>query len=143
MLANKLQNAYDEWKVKDDAYFKSLKVGEFDHFRFPIYMFILQATSPWYRFFIKYDPAIYMSKINVPVLAVNGTKDVMVNYQQNLGNVRKYLVHNPDVTTIPINGVNHLLLPCEKGTQDEYSSIKAPVSPLVLKTIGDWIKRHE
>ncbi len=140
-LATILWDAYNEWKVKDDAYFKTLNI-EFDHFRFPIYMYVMQATTPWYRFFIRYNPADYLSKVKVPVLAINGTKDVMVNCEQNLSNVRKYLSHNKDVTTIPVNNVNHLLLPCKKGTQDEYKDIKDPVSEVVLQTIVDWMKTH-
>lgn len=140
-LAKMLWDAYNEWKVKDDAYFKTLNV-EFDHFRFPIYMYTMQATSPWYRFFIRYNPATYLSKVNVPVLAVNGTKDVMVNCEQNLSNVKKYLAHNNDVTTIAIKDVNHLLLPCEKGTQDEYASIKDPVSRELLDAVVKWLKAH-
>lgn len=140
-LAQVLWDAYNEWKVKDDAYFKTLNI-EFDHFRFPIYMYTMQATTPWYRFFIRYNPADYLCNVNVPVLAINGTKDIMVNCEQNLSNVRKYLAHNKNVTTVPINNVNHLLLPCKKGTQDEYKDIKDPVSEEVLKTIVNWLKTN-
>lgn len=138
-LAQILWDAYNEWKVKDDAYFKTLNI-EFDHFRFPIYMYTMQATTPWYRFFIRYNPADYLCNVNVPVLAINGTKDIMVNCEQNLSNVKKYLAHNKNVTTVPIKNVNHLLLPCKKGTQDEYKDIKDPVSEEVLKTIVNWLK---
>ncbi len=142
VLANRLQEAYDKWKPKSDSIFKSQNVGEYDHFRFPIYRYILQATSPWYRFFIRYNPADYLSKVNIPVLAVNGTKDIMVNCEQNLGNVKRYLAHNKDITTVAIEGVNHLLLPCETGMQDEYAKIKSSVSPKVLDVIYQWIKKH-
>lgn len=138
-LAKILWDAYNEWKVKDDAYFKTLNV-EFDHFRFPIYMYTMQATTPWYRFFIRYNPADYLCNVKVPVLAINGTKDIMVNCEQNLSNVKRYLAHNKNVTTISINNVNHLLLPCKKGTQEEYKEIKDPVSEEVLKTIVNWLK---
>lgn len=141
ILAKELWDAYEEWKVKDDAYFKTLNI-EFDHFRFPIYMYTMQATTPWYRFLIRYNPCDYLSKVMVPVLAINGTKDVMVNCEQNLQNVRKLLAHNSDVTTVAVEGVNHLLLPCEKGTQDEYAKIKDPVSDKVLKTIAEWLNKH-
>ena len=138
-LAKILWDAYNEWKVKDDAYFKTLNV-EFDHFRFPIYMYTMQATTPWYRFFIRYNPVDYLCNVKVPVLAINGTKDIMVNCEQNLSNVKRYLAHNKNVTTISINNVNHLLLPCKKGTQEEYKEIKDPVSEEALKTIVNWLK---
>ena len=140
-LAKILWDAYDEWKVKDDAYFKTLNI-EFDHFRFPIYMYTMQATSRWYRFFIRYNPADYLCHVNVPVLAINGTKDIMVNCEQNLANARRFLAHNKNVTTVAVDNVNHLLLPCEKGTQDEYKDIKEPVSEEVLSTIVDWLRKN-
>jgi pimeloyl-ACP methyl ester carboxylesterase len=141
-LAKQLNDKYNAWKVKDDAYFKSLNVGEFDHFRFPIYMYTMQATGRWYRFFIRYNPAQYLSKVTIPVLALNGDKDVMVAYDQNLGNFKKYLCNDKDVTTKVMHGLNHLFLPCEKGTQDEYVKIKAPMSGDALKIVYDWIKSH-
>ena len=76
------------------------------------------------------------------MLAVNGTKDVMVNCRQNLSNVRRYLAHDKDVTTVAVEGVNHLLLPCETGTQQEYRSIKASVSDKVLSTIYEWLRKR-
>lgn len=138
VLSAELFRVYDEWKEKDDENVRKEGV-ESDHFRFPIYMYAMQATTPWYRFFIRYNPGDYLSDVKIPVLAVNGTKDVMVNCSQNLGNVRKYLAHNRHVTTIAIPGLNHLMLPCEKGTPDEYAEIKAPVSAEALSAISEWI----
>ena len=67
-LETMLNQVYSEWKVKDDLYFESLNVGEFDHFRFPIYMYTQQAIGPWYRFFVRYNPQLYLNKVRVPVL---------------------------------------------------------------------------
>lgn len=141
-LSGALWKAYDEWTRLDTARFARDFPGKFDHFRFPIYSFALNAASPWYRFFIRYNPGKYLSKVNIPVLAINGTKDVMVNCRQNLSNVRRYLAHDKDVTTVAVEGVNHLLLPCETGTQQEYRSIKAPVSDKVLSTIYEWLRKR-
>ena len=141
-LSSALWKAYDEWTAVDTARFAHDFPGKFDHFRFPIYSFALTATSPWYRFFIRYNPERYLSKVNIPVLAINGTKDVMVNYKQNLGNVKRYLAHDKDVTTVAIEGVNHLLLPCDTGTQQEYRSIKSPVSDKALSVIYEWLRKR-
>ena len=138
-LSNALYEAYYEWKAADDEYVRITGIVN-DHFRYPIYMYAQQATTPWYRFFIRYNPADYLSKVKIPVLAVNGTKDVMVNCRQNLDNVRKYLRHNRNVTTVELPGLNHLLLPCENGTPDEYAKISAPVSTEALDVIYSWIR---
>lgn len=138
----KLNQVFNEWKIKDDAYFKSLNVGEYDHFRFPIYMYVRQATGAWYRFFIRYHSQEYLSKVTVPVLALNGDKDIMVAYDQNLGNFKKYLTASRDVITRVLPGLNHLFLPCEKGTQDEYAKIEGSFSEEALEIMYSWIKKR-
>lgn len=139
-LDSVLYHKYDEWKMVDDARFQANHPGEMDHFRFSIYMYVHTATSPWYRFFIRYNPADYLSKVNVPVLAINGDKDVMVNCDMNLSNVKRYLAHNPHVTTKVVRSINHLLLPCEKGTQDEYAQLKdRHVSDELMQCLYEWI----
>jgi hypothetical protein len=37
---------------------------------------VAMLKSPWYKFFITYDPAPALSKVKVPVLALFGGKDV-------------------------------------------------------------------
>lgn len=140
-LSSRLYEEYYKWQKKDSVYFKTLGI-EFDHFRWSIYMYTLQANTPWYRFFIRYNPQDYLSKVKVPFLAVNGDKDVMVNYKENLGNVKKFLAHNKDVSIVVIKNMNHLFLPCQKGTQAEYHSIKAGISQEAMETIYRWIKKR-
>lgn len=141
-LEQELNNTYNQWKIKDNEYFKNLKVGEYDHFRFPIYSYVVKATGPWYRFFIRYKPDEYLCKVKIPVLAMNGTKDIMVACEQNLGNFRKYLINSRDVTTVALPNLNHLFLPCESGTQEEYRTIKDDFSVKALQLIDEWIKKH-
>ena len=50
---------------------------------------------------------------------------------------QKLMEHNPHFQTLLLPGLNHLLLPCEKGTPDEYRSIKAPLSSEVLKAVEE------
>jgi hypothetical protein len=63
----------------------------------------------------------------------------MVNAKLNLGTAQKLMEHNPHFQTLLLPGLNHLLLPCEKGTPDEYHSIKAPLSSEVLKAVEEFI----
>ena len=135
----KLQEAYDKWHAMDSIYFSTLGV-EFDHFRFPIYMYKIQATGRWYRFHVRYNPADYLKDVHIPVLAINGNKDKMVNAQKNLANWKRFMPKNADVTTIELKELNHLFLPCQTGTSTEYSTIKAPVSEEMLSTVCTWIK---
>lgn len=141
-LELKLNETFNEWKMKDDEYFKSLNTGGYDHFRFPIYLYVEQATSLWYRFFIRYNPEEYLSKVKIPVLALNGDKDIFVASDMNLNNFKKYLAGNKDVTTISLPGLNHLFLPCQTCTQQEYPTIKENIPEEVLSLIYNWIKER-
>ena len=40
---------------------------------------IKAVTSPWFRFFITYDPATALRKLTVPVLVLNGSLDLFRN----------------------------------------------------------------
>lgn len=137
-LESKLQEAYDKWQAMDSIYFNTLNV-QFDHFRFPIYMYKKQASGPWYRFNIRYNPENYLKDVQIPLLAINGDKDMMVDSQTNLANWKKYMPKNSDVTTIEMKGLNHLFLPCQTGLPNEYSSIKEPISSEMLQIICNWI----
>lgn len=137
-LENKLQEAFDKWAPLDSIYFNTLGM-EFDTMRFPIYSYKMQASSPWYRFHVRYNPGDYLKNVHIPVLALNGSKDKMVNADAHLAGWRKYLPEGADLTVIKLDGLNHLFLPCETGLPEEYGSIEAPVSPEMLKIIADWI----
>lgn len=137
-LETKIQEAYDKWQAMDSIYFNALDI-EFDHFRFPIYMYKMQATSPWYRFNIRYNPADYLKNVHVPVLALNGDRDVMVDSKAHLAGWKENLPEGADLTVKEMEGLNHLFLPCETGLPTEYGSIEAPVSREMLGIVCDWI----
>jgi len=139
-LESILNKTYVAWKVKDDAYFKTLNV-EFDHFRFPIYSYAKMASGPWYRYFIKYDASITLAKVHVPVLALNGDKDLMVAGEQNLANWKNYTAAggNKKVKTILLPDLNHLFLPCKTCTIAEYATIQAGFSVEALGIITSWV----
>src|SRR6185436_10096460 len=40
--------------------------------------------SPWYRYFLAYDPRTALERVKVPVLALNGESDLQVSYKENL-----------------------------------------------------------
>jgi pimeloyl-ACP methyl ester carboxylesterase len=142
-MEKKLNESYAAWKKQDDEYVAAQHI-QYDHFRFPVYSYVKQATGPWYRYFIKYDPAPVLAKVNIPILALNGDKDLMVASTPNLANWKKLPGggHNKDVTTILMPGLNHLFLPCVTCTTQEYATIKSPFSPQALQIIGSWLNQR-
>lgn len=140
-MEQKLNDTYATWKKKDDVYFKTLNI-EFDHFRFPIYSYVMNATKPWYRYFLKFDPVAFLPKVKVPVLAINGDKDLMVRSKPNLENWKNLPATggNKNVTVKEISGLNHLLQHCTTCQLQEYASLKETIAPEVLQEIGNWLK---
>jgi len=139
-MEQQLNDTYAEWKKKDDVYFKTLGI-EFDHFRFPIYSYVNYAVKPWYRYFLKFDPAAFLPLVKVPILAINGDKDLMVRPDINLANWKELPARagNKQVTTKLIPGLNHLLQHCITCQQQEYATLKETIAPEVLEEIGKWL----
>jgi pimeloyl-ACP methyl ester carboxylesterase len=96
-------------------------------------------TSPWYRFFIAYDPAPALAKVTCPVLAINGEKDLQVPPAQNLPAIRRALASNPAALVEEIPGVNHLFQTATTGSPTEYATIEETIAPVVLDKISNWI----
>ena len=101
-------------------------------------------TAPWMRDFLRYDPVPMLSRVQCPVLAVQGSEDVQVPAAANLPIVEKALtLHgNKAVTVKEFPGLNHLLQHCQTCLPDEYGEIRETVSPEVLQFVGEWIMKR-
>ncbi len=100
-----------------------------------------QLTSPWFTYFIRFQPAEYLQGIKCPVLAINGQLDIQVA-PDNLKAIESVLGNaGTSVTTIFYDDKNHLLQTAKTGAVDEYAQISETISPEVLKDIGDWIRK--
>jgi fermentation-respiration switch protein FrsA (DUF1100 family) len=99
------------------------------------------VTSPWFRYFISYDPRPALKKVDAPVLALIGEKDLQVDAAQNLPATRKALKKggNKDFTVEGMAGLNHLFQAAETGAITEYYTIEETLNPAVLEKIEAWI----
>lgn len=109
---------------------------------------VAAITTPWMLTFLNYDPAESQTKIKIPVIVVNGTKDLQVPYVENLKALEKsFLTAHGDnkdsfdkyVTIMKIEGVNHLFQRSETGLPMEYSKIEETISPEILEKVTIWI----
>jgi len=100
--------------------------------------------SPWYLYFLAYDPRPTLEKVKCPVLALNGSKDSQVSPELNLPAIEAALKKggNRDATVQLVPGVNHLFQNAKTGAVSEYREIEETMSPKVLETIAAWIARH-
>lgn len=95
----------------------------------------------WFRYFITTDPAVFWKKVECPVLALNGEKDLQVAAHENLPAIEKALKSggNKAFRTVNLPGLNHLFQHCSTGLPSEYGKIEETFSPEALKIISDWI----
>jgi fermentation-respiration switch protein FrsA (DUF1100 family) len=107
-------------------------------------MQVKQVTSPWFRYFLTYDPASSLRKVTCPVLAINGEKDLQVPPQQNLPAIRQALrdAGNREFEAVELPGLNHLFQTAKTGSPTEYAQIEETMSPVALAKVTDWILRR-
>lgn len=96
---------------------------------------------PWFRFFLSYDPTENLKKIKIPVLALNGDKDLQVTSKENLSAIERSIKSNGNkrVKCIELAGMNHLFQTCTAGSVSEYRLIEETFSPSALEIIKKWI----
>jgi hypothetical protein len=101
-------------------------------------------TSPWFRFFLDYDPQPNLKNVKCPVLGLYGQKDLQVPAKVNLPMLRDGLVQagNTDVDVRELPDLNHLLQHAYSGAPAEYAAIEETLAPDALKIVGDWVLRH-
>lgn len=100
-----------------------------------------QALAPAMRAFLRYDPRPTLTGTRVPVLALNGERDVQVDAEQNLPAIRAALAdgENADAETHRLPGLNHLFQTAVSGLPNEYGVLEETMAPVVLDGIRDWI----
>ena len=99
------------------------------------------VNSPWFRFFLTYDPRPVLAKVRCPVLAIDGSHDLQVPAEENLAAIRDALHSggNDRVTTRIFPGLNHLFQTSETGHPTEYGRIEETIAPVALELIRSWI----
>jgi len=102
---------------------------------------IQSVLSPWFRYFLAYDPKPTLMKVKCPVLAINGQKDVQVPPRENLAAIEEALKAggNNNYTIKELSDLNHLFQTAQTGSLSEYARIEETISPTALKIMSDWI----
>ncbi|MHC4337078.1 MAG: alpha/beta fold hydrolase [Planctomycetota bacterium] len=99
--------------------------------------------SPWFRFFLTYDPKPTLSKVRCPVLAIVGEKDLQVGPKENLQAIEGALKAggNARYMVKELANLNHLFQTAETGSPAEYEKIEETISPDALSLISRWIRQ--
>ena len=105
--------------------------------------------SPWFRYFLAYDPAPALVAVKCPVLALFGGKDMQVAAKQNLPVMEQAFQKggNREATIKVLPEANHLFQKAKTGSPSEYAALEKAFVPGFLETISSWIlektKRRE
>lgn len=96
-------------------------------------------ASAWYRWFMRYEPAPTLRKLQIPVLALNGSNDVQAPPDPNLVAVRSALKDNPKAEIVELPGLNHLFQTSATGDPRDYARIEETLAPVALDRMVEWI----
>jgi uncharacterized protein len=136
-IAAEAKKAYLDWLDAE----ASLKSEEKAQARQAADQVVAPISQPWFRAFLSLDPAPYLSKVRVPLLALNGSKDLQVPPKEDLAGIRAALGKgaNAKDELVELPGLNHLFQHALSGSPEEYGKIEETFAPEALKAIGDFI----
>ncbi|WMN11134.1 alpha/beta hydrolase [Marivirga salinae] len=100
-----------------------------------------QLTNPWIVYFLKHDPSKVLKKVDCPVLAIVGEKDLQVPSKVNLEAIEAALKAggNTNYKVKELPGLNHLFQEAKTGSPSEYAQIEQTISPDALELMSNWI----
>ena len=99
----------------------------------------VKMGGKWMKSFVSLDPAPYISRIQCPVLALNGTKDSQVIPEYNLSKIEALC---PAADCRLYEGLNHLFQHCTTGLSTEYPKIEETFSEEAISDIIAWIRER-
>jgi len=137
LLIEKATSIFDEYFAELTQEEKN-QIGNRDEY---VDIQLQNMLSPWFKFFLTYDPRPTLSKVSCPVLAINGSKDLQVSPKENLEAIEEALIAggNKNYLIKELSDLNHIFQTAETGSPDEYARIEETISPVTLELIGDWI----
>ncbi len=99
-----------------------------------------QLTDPWMVEFIRFDPAPVLTRLEMPTLAMWGSKDVQVVVDANAPLLESIAAKSgAPVTARRYEGLNHLFQPATTGMPDEYGAIETTFDPKALAEMVAWV----
>lgn len=98
-------------------------------------------ASPWFRYFLAYDPIPTLKAVKCPILALNGDKDVQVLPDENMGPIEAVLREQGEPRSLAKRypELNHLFQTAKTGMPEEYGQIEETIAPEVLADMSAWI----
>lgn len=133
------------WYVKkDSSVLRELNMATAKQRTDYVAAMVRELQSPWFRYFMQFDPRFYLEQLKCKVLALNGSRDLQVIARQNLPGIeaalKKSRSKNYEVKELP--GLNHLFQSCNKCNLNEYGELEETISPLALEAMTRWMNEN-
>lgn len=98
------------------------------------------VAGPDYRSLLRQNPAIILSSVRAPILALYGELDRQVEPNANQAAFLLATAGNPNAATDILSGVNHLFQRAHTGSLDEYETLGQSPAPEVLDRMVKWLR---
>lgn len=143
-LVSRVDHLTDQWIYHTDTILqKELGFNSVVETRKTVSTLVAQLTEKWFRYFLAFDPALYLQRLSCKVLVLNGSRDVQVLASSNLPAIEAALKKSRASYTIKeLPGLNHLFQTCIKCTPAEYGELEETFSPVALQTLISWLDRN-
>ncbi|OIQ30706.1 MAG: alpha/beta hydrolase [Bacteroidetes bacterium MedPE-SWsnd-G2] len=129
--------------LKDQAIatFKHLETGETTTDYPPELASIFNAeVQPFIINWMQYNPAEELSKLQIPCLAINGSKDLQTNEEE----LNQLVSKSPNTEKLVITNMNHVFVTIEGGDLENsksYNNTQLPISEDMLQIINEFISK--
>lgn len=140
------KHPYPEVNKKIEDYFNqnAIKVGimETQKDKF-VKQQMKSLGSPWFHYFVNYDPAEHLSQVACPFLSMIGEKDLQVPPKENHAGIEAALekASNKKYELQELASLNHLFQTANTGAPTEYAEIEETFAPIALDMVSTWINK--
>jgi len=140
VIIDQINNTAPMFNEDTKRVFSVLKEGKVtDDYPIALATIFNKEVQPFMMSWMKYNPQLELKKIDIPILIINGTKDLQVSVEE--ANLLKASVENAQIEII--EKMNHILVPIEGGNLENsksYNESFRKISPILTDIIVNFIK---
>ena len=141
-IINQIALQMPDLKDKATTAFTTLKKeGKVKNYSPALASIFRPAVQPFMASWMQYDPSIEIAKLTIPVLIVDGTKDLQVSIEESA----RLLKSLPTASIRHIEDMNHVLRITSSDNLENsksYNNTTAPIAPALVNEITTFIKTH-
>jgi len=140
VLSEQIGKQMPSLKTEADGYIASLEKGDTISCKSPMLESIFRSSvQPYMISWMKLDPQAEIKKLHVPILIINGTKDLQVP----VSDARLLQKTRPDAKLAVIENMNHVFKNAEgddAANYATYSNPDLPVKPELVAAVKQFVK---